>query len=118
MPLVNKAAILSLDDISKPVELEVPEWGDTVYLRWPTASERDAWEIYCQEHTSHVKRHDVWRAKLAAMLISDADGKPLFSVSDIEKLGTKSAAALQRIWNRGIKMMQITTDEIKELEKN
>lgn len=118
MALATREAILGLADISKPVELHIPEWNDTVYLRWPTANERDAWELYCQEHASNMKRHSVWRAKLAAMLLSDPDGKPLFREADIQKLGERSAVALQRIWDRGISMMRVTEDEIKELEKN
>jgi hypothetical protein len=52
------------------------------------------------------------------MLLCDEKGKLLFSEAEIAKLGEKSAAALHRIWEQGLALMRITTEEIRELEKN
>lgn len=116
MSLTSADAILSISDLGAPVELTVPEWGDTVYLRRPTANDRDEWEIYCQEHATKPKR--VWRAKLASMLICDEQNNLLFTAQQIEALGKKSAAAVNRIWEKGLEMMRITKDELYEIEKN
>jgi hypothetical protein len=114
--LTNKDSILKIADLGEPVRLEVPEWNDTVLLRRPTANDRDAWELYCQEHATKPK--SVWRAKLAAMLLCDESGKLLFTPGEVQALGEKSAAALHRIWKRGLELMQVTEDEVKELEGN
>lgn len=115
MPLTSRAAILDLADLGEPVRVHVPEWNDDVFLRRPTANDRDAWELYCAEHATKPK--SVWRAKLASMLICDESGKLLFTPADIEKLGAKSAAAVHRIWQAGIRMMNVTEEEVRELEK-
>ena len=116
MALTSKDAILGLKDMAEPVKFFVPEWNDEVFLRHPTANDRDAWELYCQEHTKHP--HKVWRAKLASMLLCDESGKLLFTERDVEKLGERSAAALHRIWERGLELMRITEADVEELEKN
>lgn len=117
MPLTSKHDILSVKDTKEPVELNVPEWNDTVFLRWPTANARDEWEVYCRDNAQKPRR--IWRAKLASLLVCDKDGRLLFtSDDDIERLGEKNAAAVNRIWERGIRMMTVTEEEVKELEKN
>ena len=51
MALTSREAILGLRDLGEPVKMHIPEWKDDVYLRRPSANDRDAWELYCQEHT-------------------------------------------------------------------
>jgi hypothetical protein len=123
MPLTSKASILALQDLGEPIRFHVPEWDKgtpaedgIVFLRRPTANDRDSWEIYCQDHAKKPK--SIWRAKLASMLLCDEAGKLLFSQAEIEKLGEKSAAALNRIWKRGLELMTISDEEVAELEKN
>lgn len=117
MPLTSKDAILGVDDIQPPTEFHVPEWNDTVYLRHPTANDRDAWEIYCRENKD--KTGVQWRAHLAAVLLCDDKGKRLFTTAEeIRRLGDHSAAAIHRIWEKGLEMMAITDVEVTQLEKN
>jgi hypothetical protein len=116
MALASKKAILDLEDLGAPVKLHIPEWGDDVYLRRPTANDRDAWELYCEEHKRQP--HKVWRAKLASLVLCDEEGKLLFTEREIEQLGHKSAAALHRIWQEALKLFRITEEEVAELEKN
>ena len=116
MPLTSADSILNISDLGAPVVLHVPEWNDDVYLRRPTANDRDAWEIYCQEHSTKPK--SVWRAKLASMILCDAENRLLFTPAQIEQLGGKSAAAVNRIWEKGLELMRITKDELYEIEKN
>lgn len=116
MPL-TKDQILSVQDIKPPFEFHVPEWNDTVWLRHPTANDRDAWELYVQNNKNQAK--SLWRAYLAAMLICDESGRRLFTTdSEIRQLGEHSAAALHRIWQRGLELMNVTETEVNELEKN
>lgn len=117
MPLSTKDSIRTLSDIQPPIEFHVPEWGDTVYLRHPTANDRDRWELYCQNNRG--KAETIWRAQLAALLICDESGKRLFtSDEDIRQLGEHSAKALHRIWEKGLELMSFSDMEVTELEKN
>ena len=117
--LKTAEAILGINDRPAPVVLHIPEWTDSVYLRHPTANDRDLWELYCtsmKDGAGNGKK--TFRAKLAAMLLCDENGKLLFSQHQVERLGDQSAVALQRIWEKGVEMMSITPQEIIELEKN
>lgn len=116
MALTSREAILGLKDLGEPVKLHIPEWNDDVYLRRPTANDRDAWELYCQEHGKTP--HKVWRAKLASILICDEGGKLLFTEKEVHALGEKSAPALHRIWEKGLELMRISEADVAELEKN
>lgn len=117
MPLASRDAILKLQDVKPPFEFHIPEWNDTVLLKYPTANERDAWELYCQENRG--KSSALWRAQLASMLLVDESGNRLFkSADDIRQLGEHNAAAIHRIWERGLELMSISDMEVTELEKN
>lgn len=117
MPLSSRDAILGISDLPAPVKFHVPEWGDDVYLRCPTANDRDEWEVYCQENRG--KPRSIWRAKLAAMVLSDEEGRPIFKTDeDVRRLGEKSAAAVHRVWERALEMLAISEKEVDELEKN
>lgn len=117
MPLTSRDAILGLNDIQPPLEFHVPEWNDTVFLRHPTANDRDAWEIYVRENKD--KPQTLWRAHLASVLLCDDKGERLFKTAeDVRKLGEHSAPAIHRIWEKGLDMMAISDVEVTELEKN
>jgi hypothetical protein len=114
MPLTADE-LLALDDIKPPTLLHVRAWGKDVYLLDPTADIRDEWEVYC---SANQGKRASWRAKLASLLLCDAEGKRLFSEADVAKLGKKNAKALHEIWEAGQKLLSITDKEIEELEKN
>jgi len=112
--LDSKEAIFKLEDARPPVELFIPEWNDTVLLKWPSANTRDTWEIYCQDHKKTPKT--IWRGKIASMFLCDADSKLLFKDAEAFALGNQPAAALQRIWDKATSMMAVSEVEIAELE--
>jgi hypothetical protein len=113
MPLTADE-ILALDDIRPPQLLHIKAWGKDVYLLDPTADVRDEWEIFC---AANQGKRASWRAKLASLLLCDADGNRLFtSDADVARLGKKNARALHEIWEAGQKLLLITDKEIDELE--
>lgn len=108
--------ILALDDIRPPQLFHVKAWARDVYLLDPTADIRDEWEVFC---AANQGKRASWRAKLASLLLCDAEGRRLFtSDSDVAKLGKKSAKALHEIWLAGQKLLVISDEEVEELEKN
>lgn len=115
--LENKDDILDADD-EKIVEVDIPEWDGTVYLKGLTAAQRDKFEMSCQRKTGGVDLTNV-RAKLSALCIVDRNGNLLFpSPQDVIALGKKSGKALDRIYTEVQKINRLTDEEIEELAKN
>lgn len=117
MALGSKAAILGIEDTPPPELFHIPEWKADVYLRHPTANDRDEWEVYCADNRG--KKGSLWRAKLASLILCDDSGRRLFTTDkEVEELGRKSAAAIHRVWEKGLSMFAVTEAEVDQLEKN
>jgi hypothetical protein len=112
MNLLNKAAILSAQDLAKEL-VEVPEWGGSVYVRAMTGAERDAFELSIQGQ----KLENI-RARLCAMCMVDESGTRLFGDKEAKELGQKSAAALDRVFAIAQRLNGIGTKDVEALEKN
>jgi hypothetical protein len=110
--VLTRDAILSAEDL-KRVEVEVPEWGGSVYVYTMTARERDRFEDTYRKR----KGHDI-RAPLAVICCRDEAGNRLFRDADVEDLSRKSSAALGRIFNAISELNFITPKDAEELEGN
>jgi len=127
--------VLSADDIFAVEDLnilpvEVPEWGGMVYVKAMSAIQREKYIESMRRTVSDGKvvstqmilRHG--SAKLAALTICDAQGNLLFdrSPETIEKLGQKSAKAMERVIDASAKLNGLDDDKkdkkVKELGKN
>lgn len=113
--LTSAADILAIEDRKKFVRVHVKAWKREVLLRDPSVADRDEWEIYA---TVNKGQPVAWRAKVAQLLLCDEEGKRLFSEKDIPKLADKSAAAIHEIWDVGVKLFDVTEEDLDELEKN
>lgn len=118
-------ARLTRDEILKALdlpteELEVPEWGGSVLVRGMTGTERDAFEV--EIVSMHGKKAELQRenirAKLVARCIVDDEGKRVFTDADVEKLGQKSASALDRVFEVAQRLSGLTKGDVEALEKN
>lgn len=107
--ILTRDAILAVDDL-KRVQVGVPEWGGSVFVKTMTGTERDSFE------SDHLKdpTHNV-RARLAAFTVCDDSGKLLFSVDDISQLGSKHSAPLDRIFAEAVRLNKIGKQDIEEL---
>jgi len=114
--MLTKEQILSANDLDVE-KMSIPEWGGDVYIRPLSSRDRDRWESQVATTTGKIT-YDNLRAKLVARSICDEQGNLLFSDSDVEALGNKSAAAMQRIFNRLLEINTITDEDIDELAKN
>lgn len=117
MPLLNRDEILAADDV-KFETVPVPEWGGEVRVRAITASARDTFEQAAYAAHRDKKPLVNIRARMAAMCIVGEDGNQLFSESDIDALGKKSAVAMDRVYAAVAKLNALSDQDIKELEKN
>ena len=121
LPFLTKDQILKADDLDKEI-VEVPEWGGSVYVSMLTASERDDFEktmIVMRDDGTAEKNMENFRANLCARTIKNQNGKRMFkTASDIQALGDKSAAAVERIFMVAMRLNKIGKKDVEDLTKN
>lgn len=111
--------ILSIDDLPT-TEVEVPEWGLSLYVRAMNGSERDQYEVSLMDTKDlplKEKLRDM-RAKLVVLTTVDENGKRVFSDGDIVAVGAKSAKALNRLVDVSQKLNALTDNEVSEEVEN
>src|SRR5512139_3678645 len=99
MSLLTREQILKAADIQTE-RVAVPEWGGEVLVRGMSGAERDAFEasiVATDGKKTRVEMKNI-RARMAALCMVDENGKRLFSQADLDELGMKSAAALNRVY--------------------
>lgn len=119
-----KDQILTADDLTT-VDVKVPEWPDksnggkplVVRLRMLTGAERDAFEesFAITRNGERKSNYSNFRARLLVRCIVDPDdGTLVFTDRDAAKLGKKSAAAINRLFDRAQRMNGITDRSVDE----
>jgi hypothetical protein len=114
--VLGRNDVLKADDLSREL-VAVPEWGGEVWVRSMNGAERDKFEASIVQQRGNNRELNMAniRAKLAAMSICDENGKRLFGDEDIQALGQKSAAALQRVFTAAQRLSGIGEDATAEL---
>lgn len=122
--IMTRDEILEADDLNVE-DVPVPEWSKKnpdkkVRVRGLTGTDRDAFETSLLVGAGKNQKISTLniRAKLAALSIVDSNNEPLFNLNDIERLGKKSAAALDRVFAVAQRLSKITDDDVEELAKN
>jgi hypothetical protein len=112
---LTKDAIIAIEDRKKK-EVKVPEWGGSVFITTLSAKDRDAYEASVVGTGASLENI---RARFLALVIVDQDGNRLFETAkDIEALGEKSSAALNRLIPVAKEMNKLTEKDIEELSGN
>lgn len=116
MGFLSRDDILAADDMKTEV-FPVPEWGGDVRLRTLTAFQRDQFEASMNEVRGGKQKQNLknLRARLCALCIVDENGKPLFVSGDVNRLGEKSAAALDRVFTKCSEMNGLSGRDIEEM---
>jgi hypothetical protein len=116
---------LSRDDILKAEdrrteEVQVPEWGGTVLVQGMSGQQRDEFEASMLVRRGGQMVTDVAnvRAKIVAWCVVDDDGQRLFTASDVDALGRKSAAALNRVHDVATRLSGLRDEDVEELTGN
>lgn len=119
MPVLNKEAILKANDLVTKI-VDVPEWEGEVIIRSFTAAERDTWDacLFIDNGKERKMNYRNVRARLLALTLIDEEGNRLFSEEDIELLGGKSGAVLDRLFTVACELNGLGANDIKTLEKN
>jgi len=116
-PELDAEAILAADD--RPME-RVAVWGGHVYVRTISGFERDQFDRYMARHVDPQSNEIVgcnWRAALLARCLCNSAGDLLFSENDIEKLGQKSGAELDKLFSVARRLNRMDQRDIEEIKK-
>jgi len=116
MAELTKEDILNADDLTRK-KLNVPEWGGYVWIAVMSGTARDRFETSVIGKNGEANTLNI-RAKLAAASLVDESGELLFSEKEIIKLGKKSAAALDLIYEESQKLNRLTDSDVEDLAKN
>ena len=119
MTVLDRAAILAAQDMTIET-LSVPEWGGDVCIRVIRAKERDAFEsgVTEQRGRSTSVNYSNIRARLCALAMCNESGERIFTDVDVNELGNKSGAALDRVFDAAMRLNRMRKEEIEELAKN
>lgn len=117
--LLTADAILTADDKST-ADVDVPEWGGTVRVRALSGDERDGYEASNTiEKGDTLERNPIGtRARLVVRACIDADGKRLFADNQAGVLGQKSAAVLDRLWDKIAELSGMTASAVDDAGKD
>lgn len=118
--LLSKDEIFGMDDIPME-EVVVPEWKDRkVLICGLTAAGKNAYQASLVEikGASRKVRMENATAKLLVRTIVNRQRQPIFTETDIERLGSKSAAALERLAKVANRLSGMDEAENAELVKN
>jgi hypothetical protein len=120
MALLGREDILKAND--RPTEtVPVPEWGGEVLVRGCDGHGRD--EYFASMTILHRDgrqgmNSDNATAKLVARCIIDPDtSEPMFSQQDVDALGRKSGAALDRVFTVAQRLSGLTEEDMEDLGK-
>lgn len=116
---LTKEQILSAQDF-KTEEVEVPEWDGKVRVKSLTAKERDRFEAGMIEGRGKDRKTNLenLRARLVAKTVVDEQGNLLFSEKDVDALGEKNAAAIDKVFAVAQRLSKLRPEDVEELTKN
>ena len=119
MTLLSKTAILAAQDLQTE-DVEVPEWGGAVRVRSFTGRERDAFEASMVRGDGKDRKVDLtnMRARLVGLTVIDETGQRLFADEEVDVLGAKSGAALDRVFAIAQKLNGLSGADVEEFSKN
>ncbi len=118
--LLSKSDILKADDL-KTETVPVPEWGGDVRIRTLTAAQKDDFEAASLQEGKKGQRKanlNNFRAKFCALVMVDDKGERLFGDAEVTKLGMKSCAAMDRVYDVAGKLNAMGQRDLEELAKN
>jgi hypothetical protein len=117
--MFNKDEFFKYDDMVIE-KVEVPEWGKMgkhIYVRTMSGTARDNFEIAIGNAVNDEAKDYNVRASMAVACCCDKDGKLLFIKSDVEAVGKKSCAGLDRIYDVAKRLSRVRAEDVKEMEK-
>lgn len=94
--------------------VEIPEWGETVYVRVMSGRERDNYEREQWELSKNGAEFDNFRCRLLVKCLCDPTGKRLFEDADAEALGQQPADIIRRLFDRAAQINGLADTDTKK----
>lgn len=108
---LNKKAILAAKD-TKLEKVNVPEWGDDVFIKTLSGTERDAFE---EAYSTEKMRN--FRPRFLVLTLCDDKGERLFTDDEVDALGAKSAAVINRLFDKAWAFNAFRSEDVEALGK-
>ena len=108
---LSKAKILAANDV-KLEKVAVPEWGDDVFIKTLSGSERDAFE---EAYSTEKMRN--FRPRFLVLTLCDDKGNRLFTDDEVNALGEKSAAVINRLFDKAWALNAFRSEDVDALGK-
>lgn len=114
---LNRTDILTAQDC-KIVEVEVPEWRGSVFVKVMSGKQRDAWEAFVVSRKDKDGKINTagLRSMLVATCVCDELGNELFTNEDIPEIEKRNASALQRIFDEAAKLNGLTGESAEAIK--
>jgi hypothetical protein len=108
--MLTRDAILSFNDLPRK-EVEVPEWGGSVYIRVMSGAERE-------EMLSLFQGEKLTAAALVVLCVVDVHGTRLFTAEDVEAVNGKRGDVLLRIANEAMRYNGLTAEGVDDAKNS
>lgn len=126
--LLSKDEILAAPDLERET-VPTPEWGEgsAVLVQALDVNRRLAYSEFVFEIVANPEtgRRDLetrmftpYNAALAALGIVDAAGEPVFTITEVEQLGTKNPAVIGRIADAVRRLSKMTAADVEVRGEN
>lgn len=101
-------------------EVEVPEWGGTVFVQSVSGTHRDEFDAYQYKHRIGDNEVNLknFRALVCVLGMCDKDGVPLCGFDKVMAVGAKNCIALHRVYDVSKRLNAIGDDEVGDAVKN
>lgn len=109
---LSKAKILAAKDV-KTEQVPVPEWGGEVYIKTLSGTERDAFE---DAYSSDKMKN--FRVRFLVLTLCDEKGERLFSDSEVDELGKKSASVISKLFEKAWAVNAFRAEDVDSLGKD
>lgn len=120
--ILGQCSPKQLERFREPVD--VPEWGEKLYVGIMSGDQRDAFESRMEElrrsRSNNKQRVDLrhMKATLVVFCVFDADGSLVFVLDDVERLNQGNAIAIQRLYRVAARLNKVWEQDLEDLVGN
>lgn len=111
---LSKEDILAAADPNL-LEVQVPEWRGSVFLRVMTVGERDRYELEWNRTDGKIPD---FRTKFLACCLANSKGERLFTDEEVASLSAKNAKVMNRLWKAAMDHNDLSEPKVEEEAKN
>lgn len=111
---LTKAQILAVNDFGL-LEVPVPEWGGSVFIRVISVGDRDSYELEYSQTGGNIPD---FRTKFLAKCLADDKGQRLFTDAEIEMLRERNSRVMHRLFREALKHNDLDESKVQEAAKN